>query len=414
MRGVCSLKSIKSLPAACDTTTGCEIWRIRSFVPVEQWDLGRGIVFSKACRAVCVTIFVCFVQGNVKDFQLWVISKKDNVPYPLIGQFEENAALWSVPIEECIQHQTVRTPQGVLLSVPLSLRSRVSLQYPDESCDTDAVSGRRRQGRRCVACGQTGRPADGTATGVQAVPIHPEASSHRHAARTYRSVCFFFNPKKSDHESTSTVASTELPQKPLKRRRSFIAWAFWKGSSSHLNLSTTRGCLFSQPLSSVCIEDALPKPVMVSSYVKKLKKKELNLNWNLFILLFPARKGEFLFWLKCQINIDSSAPMRLTTVWIHEKTSAPTSVTADYSALSNECLRCPKIRFRLFILLWWSILCLSTGHARIPARWGLVDEGDLPPSSGRPGCQGTEGHSGQRQVSTSSNKRPRFCHRRRL
>lgn len=38
------------------------------------------------CVCVCVMIFVCFIQGNVKDFQLWVISKKDNVPYPLMGQ----------------------------------------------------------------------------------------------------------------------------------------------------------------------------------------------------------------------------------------------------------------------------------------------------------------------------------------
>lgn len=29
---------------------------------------------------------LCFAQGNVKDFQLWVISKRDNAPYPLIGQ----------------------------------------------------------------------------------------------------------------------------------------------------------------------------------------------------------------------------------------------------------------------------------------------------------------------------------------
>lgn len=59
---------------------------------------------------MCVTIFVCFVQGNVKDFQLWVISKKDNVPYPLIGQCEENAALRSIPIEECTQQQPFAPP----------------------------------------------------------------------------------------------------------------------------------------------------------------------------------------------------------------------------------------------------------------------------------------------------------------
>ena len=31
--------------------------------------------------AVCF----CSAQGNVKEYQLWVISKRDNTPYPLIG-----------------------------------------------------------------------------------------------------------------------------------------------------------------------------------------------------------------------------------------------------------------------------------------------------------------------------------------
>lgn len=61
--------------------------------------------------------------------------------------------------------------------------------------------------------------------------------------------------------------SSDLPQKTFKRRRSLIAWAFWRGSSSQLNelslSGAARGCLFGQPLSSVCVEDALPKPVMV-------------------------------------------------------------------------------------------------------------------------------------------------------
>lgn len=86
---------------------------------------------------------------------------------------------------------------------------------------------------------------------------------------------------KSDHKSTLMVVFSELPLKPLKRRRSFIAWAFWRGSSSHLNdlsLSTTRGCLFGQPLSSVCIDGALPKPVLVSPYVSKSTNKKWNLS----------------------------------------------------------------------------------------------------------------------------------------
>lgn len=43
-------------------------------------------MLDKAFGALCANTSVCFIQGNVNDFQLWVISKKDNVPYPLIGQ----------------------------------------------------------------------------------------------------------------------------------------------------------------------------------------------------------------------------------------------------------------------------------------------------------------------------------------
>ncbi|KAK3529859.1 hypothetical protein QTP86_007268 [Hemibagrus guttatus] len=57
-------------------------------------------------------------------------------------------------------------------------------------------------------------------------------------------------------------------QKPFKRRRSLINWAFWRGSSNQLDdpplsprLSTTDK-LFGLPLSMVCKENSLPKPIM--------------------------------------------------------------------------------------------------------------------------------------------------------
>lgn len=69
-----------------------------------------------------------------------------------------------------------------------------------------------------------------------------------------------------------------------------MAWAFWRGSSSqldHLSLSATRGCLFGQPLSSVCMEDALPKPVMVScSESKSAQKIGLKFNSTPFYFFF--------------------------------------------------------------------------------------------------------------------------------
>lgn len=79
---------------------------------------------------------------------------------------------------------TVTSLQGVILPLLFHLRSRVSLQYSDESCETHSVSGRRRrwQGRCGIACGQTGGHAGGAAAGVQAVPIHPEASTHWNTA----------------------------------------------------------------------------------------------------------------------------------------------------------------------------------------------------------------------------------------
>ncbi|KAG9349322.1 hypothetical protein JZ751_027765 [Albula glossodonta] len=61
---------------------------------------------------------------------------------------------------------------------------------------------------------------------------------------------------------------TEPAQKPLRRKRSIINWAFWRGSSSQLDCLPTSptspapGRLFGLPLSAVCEGDALPKPVM--------------------------------------------------------------------------------------------------------------------------------------------------------
>lgn len=59
---------------------------------------------------------------------------------------------------------------------------------------------------------------------------------------------------------------SEFPLKPLKRRRSLITWAFLRGSSPQLASSTgtaSQGCLFGRPLGAVCVENALPKAVMV-------------------------------------------------------------------------------------------------------------------------------------------------------
>lgn len=166
---------------------------------------------------------------------------------------------------------TITSLQGVTLPPLLCLRSRVSLQHPDESCETHYISGRK--GRCCTTCRPTEGHAGGAAAGVQAVPVHPEASTHWNTERICRWDYFSLKGIKNRRLSVDAdafwVVSSDFSQKPFKRRRSLITWAFWRGSSSHLNelsLGEPHGCLFGQPLSAVCLEDALPKPVMVSQY----------------------------------------------------------------------------------------------------------------------------------------------------
>ncbi|XP_077955599.1 rho GTPase-activating protein 20 isoform X2 [Gasterosteus aculeatus] len=141
------------------------------------------------------------IIGNVKDFQLWVISKRDNTPYPLIGH-----------------------------EFPFSIQmSHV---------------------RHTMSQGGGGRDADG------------QRAMQVEQMQVYKQCQFIMKPRPVELPH----ASAEWCQKPFKRRRSLITWAFWRGSSSHLNelslASAPRGCLFGRPLGSVCIEDALPKPVM--------------------------------------------------------------------------------------------------------------------------------------------------------
>lgn len=172
-----------------------------------------------------------------------------------------------MPREECIQQQLLG-PKGVLLSVFPSLSGH---EFPFSIQMSHVI--------QTLSPGGEGRD-------TAASPVDRQVALQMEQLQVYKQCQFILKPRptdtqnlpagrsirrffdlKSDHESTIIVVFSELPQKPLKRRRSFIAWAFWKGSSSHLNdpsLSTTRGCLFAQPLSSVCIDGALPKPVMVS------------------------------------------------------------------------------------------------------------------------------------------------------
>lgn len=44
------------------------------------------IVITYDCKMRLKPVSLLFLQGNVKDYQLWVSSKRDNAPYPLIGK----------------------------------------------------------------------------------------------------------------------------------------------------------------------------------------------------------------------------------------------------------------------------------------------------------------------------------------
>ncbi|XP_073318847.1 rho GTPase-activating protein 20-like [Pagrus major] len=181
---------------------GINTFAVTKTLPVSNWDSTNEVVR--------LALQQFSIIGNVKDFQLWVISKRDNTPYPLIGH--------EFPFS--IQMSHVRHSQGG---------------------------------------GGGGRDA-------AASPADRQEAMQVEQLQVYKQCQFILKPRPTDimHLSVGEVRS-ELPRKSFKRRRSLITWAFWRGSSSHLNelsLGVARGCLFGQPLSSVCVEDALPKPVM--------------------------------------------------------------------------------------------------------------------------------------------------------
>ncbi|XP_041709054.2 rho GTPase-activating protein 20-like isoform X2 [Coregonus clupeaformis] len=147
------------------------------------------------------------VTSCVKDYQLWVSSKRDNAPYPLIGH--------EFPFS--IQMSHVREP----LSQP---GGRDTVPPPDR-----------------------------------------QRAMHRDQLQVDKQCQFILKTRRS---STTTTPVIDPAQKPFKRRRSLINWAFWKGSNPNLHSSSTNlsspapGYLFGQSLSTICWDNSLPKPVM--------------------------------------------------------------------------------------------------------------------------------------------------------
>ncbi|XP_041637525.1 rho GTPase-activating protein 20-like isoform X2 [Cheilinus undulatus] len=143
------------------------------------------------------------IIGNVKDFQLWVISKRDNCVYPLIGH--------EFPFS--IQMSHVR--------------------------HTMATGGSR---------------------DMPASPADRQRAMQVEQMQVYKQCQFILKPRPTETQHPSA----EMCKKPYKRRRSLITWAFWRGSSYNLNelSEASQGRLFCQPLSTICVDNKLPKPIM--------------------------------------------------------------------------------------------------------------------------------------------------------
>ncbi|KAJ1113715.1 hypothetical protein NDU88_001957 [Pleurodeles waltl] len=142
-----------------------------------------------------------------KDYQLWVISGKDDAPYPLIGH--EN------PYEIKMSH----------------IRDAVLQAHGTKDCTF---------------------PLD-----VRAMDPMVQLPRELHCQ-------FILKPIRV----AACQQLNDLSQKPFKRRRSIINWAFWRGPGPQLDnvpaspSPVAPGRLFGLPLSAICENDNLPKPVL--------------------------------------------------------------------------------------------------------------------------------------------------------
>ncbi|XP_015284974.1 PREDICTED: rho GTPase-activating protein 20 [Gekko japonicus] len=147
------------------------------------------------------------INGSEKDYQLWVNSGKEDAPYPLIGH--------EYPFGIKMSHVRDTLPQ--------------MQGSKDRTCPLDL------QG----------------AFLIEQLPRELQCQ-------------FILKPSRlaSGHQLN------ELSQKPFKRKRSIINWAFWRGTGAPLDnappspTSPSSGKLFGLSLSTICENDNLPKPVL--------------------------------------------------------------------------------------------------------------------------------------------------------
>ncbi|XP_028582090.2 rho GTPase-activating protein 20 isoform X1 [Podarcis muralis] len=135
------------------------------------------------------------ISGSEKEYQLWVNSGREDAPYPLIGH---------------------EYPFGIKMS-----HIRDTLPQTQESKD-------------CVC------------------PLEVQEAILIEQLPRERQCQFVIKPRRlaTGHELN------ECSQKPLKRKRSTINWAFWRGAEAPPSPTSAQGKLFGHPL-----PDKLPKPI---------------------------------------------------------------------------------------------------------------------------------------------------------
>ncbi|XP_078401604.1 rho GTPase-activating protein 20 isoform X1 [Cetorhinus maximus] len=176
----------------------------------------RSCVYSKVLTVnntdtandiIAMTLQQSGITGNPKDYQLWVISGKEDAPYPLIGH---------------------EYPFGIKMS-----------HIQNAAAQT--------QGSKDSIC-----PLD-----FQGPFIIEQLPVEMQCQFILKPSCLALCQQMADPS-----------QKQYKRKKSIMNWAFWRGSSTQLNnmplsqTCITPGRLFGLPLPAICEDDNFPKPIM--------------------------------------------------------------------------------------------------------------------------------------------------------
>ncbi|XP_043852537.1 rho GTPase-activating protein 20 [Dromiciops gliroides] len=158
-------------------------------------------------KVITMALPMLGINGSAKDYQLWVNSGREEAPYPLIGH---------------------EYPYGIKMS---HLRDTSFLMQ-----------------------GSKDSPS----------PLDLQESFLIEQLPREMQCQFILKPSRL----AGSQPLTDPSQKMFKRRRSIINWAFWRGSSIHLDnmpvspTSPVPGHLFGVSLSEICENDNLPKPVL--------------------------------------------------------------------------------------------------------------------------------------------------------